>query len=171
MRFSARHIRNLKSDQSGAVAVEFGIWVVAFFLAVSVAMDFGMYYLERGKMNEAVSGAAVASFTDADNVNFTLLPGYVRNLADNQAMTVTTSCNGTTGSCTNLNRSCACIKNDGGYVATTCGNMCTGTDVTAGSTAGYYLSINASQSFSPMILPRSLLADSTIQQHATVRLQ
>ena len=161
----------LRRDEGGAAAIEFALWSTAFFFAIMAAMDFGMYYLERGKMNEAVGAAAVASFSDADNVDFGQLPAYVRSLADNQSIVVSTACNGSAGSCTNLNRSCSCLKSDGTYVATTCGNMCTGAGVTAGSTAGYYLTIDASQGFTPIILPKGILANSTIAQHATIRLQ
>lgn len=166
-----RRLARLRCNDDGVAAIEFALWSTAFFFMVMAAMDFGSFYLQRGNMNEAVGAAAVASFNDADNVNFANLPGYVRGLTGEQTTTVITACNGTAGSCTNLNRSCACLKNDGTYVTATCGNLCVGTGMTAGSTAGYYLTINASRAYSPMILPQSALAGSTVAQHATVRLQ
>ena len=161
----------LRRDENGVAAVEFSLWSVGFFLIVMVAIDFGMFFIERGKINEAVAATAVAAFEDADNVNFNVLPSYVRSLADNQTVAVTTSCNGVAGSCTNLNRACACLKNDGTYVDDACGNICVGTGMTAGSTAGYYLTIEASQGFTPLVLPNGILSNKSLSQKATVRLQ
>lgn len=162
---------SLRRDETGVASVEFGLWSIGFFMILMVAIDFGLFFIERGKVNEAVAAAAVASFEEADNVNFTILPTYVRSIADNQSIAVTASCNGVAGSCTNLNRACACLKTDGSYVAQTCGDVCTGTDMTAGSTAGYYLTITANQGFEPVVLPNGLLSDSGMTQFATVRLQ
>ena len=53
------------------------------------------------------------SFQQRENVSFGGLEAYVRNLADSQTVTVTTSCNGTANSCTNLNRTCACLQTNG----------------------------------------------------------
>jgi len=161
----------LARDERGVAAIEFAILTSLFFFVICVAMDFGALYLERSKMNEAVSGAAVNAFTSADNVSFTALPGYVRALADDSALSVTTACNGVAGACTNLSRSCACLKNNGSFTAATCGNSCTGSGVTTSSTAGYYLTVAATQTFHPIIVPRSLLENAQITQQATVRLQ
>lgn len=157
-------------DELGAAAIEFALLTSLFFLVILVALDFGSFYLERSKMNEAVSGAAVNAFASAENVDFSALPGYVRALANNPSLAVTTACNGTSGTCTNLSRSCACLRTNGTYAAASCGSACTGT-VTASSTAGYYLTVGASQTFEPLILPRGLLGNARISQQATVRLQ
>lgn len=164
-------LSTMQRDENGVATVEFALWVTGFFVIVMVALDFGMFFIERGKVNEAIAASAVASFEEADNVNFAVLPDYVRSIADNQAITVTTSCNGVANSCTNLNRSCGCLKTDGSYVATTCGNVCSGANVTAGSTSGYYLTIEATQGFTPVVLPSGLLSNMSTSQQATVRLQ
>jgi Flp pilus assembly protein TadG len=161
----------LRRDENGVATVEFALWVTGFFVIIMVAMDFGMLFIERGKVNEAVAASAVASFEEADNVNFAVLPSYVRSIANNPAINVSTSCNGVANSCTNLNRTCACLKTDGSYVATACGNICTGSDMTGGSTSGYYLTIEATQAFTPVVLPSGLLSDMSLSQQATVRLQ
>lgn len=163
--------RALGGDESGVVAIEFALLTTLFFLVVCVALDFGAFYLERSKIGGAVSGAAVAAFDNADSVDFAVLPSHVRALANDPDLTVTTACNGATSSCSNTTRNCACIKNDGGFAATSCGAICTGAGVTAGSRAGYYLTISATRQFSPVIVPRSLLEGAAITQVATVRLQ
>lgn len=157
--------------EAGVVAVEFALLSSLFFLALCIAMDFGQLYLERSKMNEAIAGAAVSAFSTAATADYASMQGYVRALANNQALNVTTACNGTVGSCTNQNRTCSCLRTDGTFAAHACGTSCTGGSVTAGSTAGYYLTVSATQTFQPLIVPNSLLGDTQIVQHATVRLQ
>ena len=166
-----RFLQSFRHDQRGVAAVEFALWTTSFFFVVMIAIDFGAYYMQRTKLNTAVGAAAVAAFNDADNVNFTDMPGYVRSLSGDQAATVGLSCNGAAASCTNLNRTCSCLKNDGTYVSAACGSSCTGSGMTAGSTAGYYLTINASRPFEAMIIPQSVLDGATVAQRATVRLQ
>lgn len=165
-----RH-RALAADEHGIAAIEFALLSSLFFLAISVAMDFGSLYLERSKMNEAVAGAAVSAFSTASTVDYASLPGYVRALADDSSLSVTVACNGTAGSCTNTIRSCSCLRTNGTYsAATACGSACTGS-VSAGSTAGYYLTVSATQTFQPLFVPGSVLGDTQIVQQATVRLQ
>ena len=161
-------LSRLHRDESGAALVEFSLWTVLFFFAAMAGLDFGSYYLQRGAADEGVSAAAVSAFAKRDNVNFTDLPAYVRSLSDDPALTVTTSCNG--GTCTNLSRICACLNGTGGYVAAAaCGDPCTG--MTAGSTAGYYLTISASKPYEPLMLPSAAIGSEQIRLIATVRLQ
>lgn len=163
--------RRLKADQRGAATVEFSLWTVLFFLVALSGLDFGAYYLQRSAADEAVSAAAVSAFTKRTNVGFSDIPAYVKALSDDTALTVTTSCNGVAGSCTNLNRSCSCLKGDGTYVATTCGASCGGTGMTSGSTSGYYLTVLATKPYQSMILPSGSVVPATVRQSATVRLQ
>lgn len=164
-------LRALRGNERGAAAVEFALWSALFFLVVGVALDFGAYYLARGKMNEALSGAAISAFSTAEQVDFAELPAYVRALTGDESLSVSTACNGTVGSCTNESRTCACLKADGSYVAAECDSVCTKPGVTKDSTAGYYLTIEARQSFRPFIVPGGVLGDAAIVQQATVRLQ
>ena len=162
-------LSRLHRDESGAALVEFSLWTVLFFFAAMAGLDFGSYYLQRGAADEGVSAAAVSAFAKRDNVNFADLPAYVRSLSDDPALTVTTSCNGVAGSCTNLSRTCACLNGTGGYVAAACGASCSG--MTAGSTAGYYLTIRASKPYEPLMIPTNGITGEQISLVATVRLQ
>ncbi|WEK46772.1 MAG: TadE/TadG family type IV pilus assembly protein [Candidatus Andeanibacterium colombiense] len=164
-------LRRLRADQSGLAAVEFSLWSVLFFLVALSGMDFAQFYFQRSAADEAVSAAAVSAFSTRTNVNFTDMQPYVRALAGDTGLTVTTSCNGTSGSCTNLNRTCSCLKSNGTYVAAACGSTCTGSGVTTGSTAGYYLTISATRPYQPMILPAGMVMPTRVAQKATVRLQ
>lgn len=164
-------ISRLRKDQSGVAAVEFALWTTGFFFAVMVAIDFGSYFMYRGKLSTAVGAAAVSAFNTADNVGFTSMEGYVQSLSGYEDATVTLSCNGAIGSCTNFSRTCACLSSVGTYASATCGNSCTGTGVTAGSTAGYYFTITATRPYVPLVIPNSALNGTTMSQMATVRLQ
>ncbi len=166
-----RLLRKLRRDQRGTAVTEFALWTTALFLVVMSAMDFAGFYMQRGQINEAVSAAAVQTFQARDNVNFQSTSGYIRNLAENQNLSVAMSCNGVANSCTNLNRTCACLKTDGTYVARTCGSVCTGAGITNGSTAGYYLTIAADQPYEPVLLPSGVMGNSDVAQSVTVRLQ
>lgn len=160
----------LRSDQRGAVAVEFALWTTLFFMVVMVALDFGFFYLQRAKMNEAVSAAALSSFSQADTVSYSSLPDYVRALSGEAEMSVAISCNGGANNCTNTNRTCACLSTNGSYVAASCGNSCS-QQSGSGAKAGYYLTISAEQSFEPVLVPGGSVLPTRLAQQATVRLQ
>lgn len=166
-----RFFRRLSGDQRGAAAIELGIMTSGFFLLAMGAFDFGGAYMQRGQINEAVSAAAVKSFESRDNVGFSDLQSYVRNLSDNQSLNVSLSCNGVANSCTNFNRTCSCLKTDGSFVSAACDNTCSGADLTPGSTAGYYLTIKGEQPYQTVLLPKAVLSSSMVSQSVTIRLQ
>lgn len=167
----------LRGDQSGSVMSEFAIWTAMLFIVIMTALDFAGYYSARGAINEAVSATALQAFqqrdkTDASSNQFyNEVPAYVRNLADDQSLAVELSCNGVANSCTNTNRTCACLTSEAKYVATACSAECKGTGMTANSVAGYYLTIKASRNYDPLLLPRGVLAGTALDQTTTVRLQ
>ncbi|GFM30748.1 TadE/TadG family type IV pilus assembly protein [Novosphingobium sp. PY1] len=164
-------LRKIRRAEGGVATVEFGIWVTTFFLVIMGVLDFASFYMERSQVNEALSAAATKSFADRENVDFGALPVYVRNFAEMPTLSVSASCNGVAGSCTNLNRTCACLKTDGTYSAGTCGSTCSGSGMTSGSTAGYYVTLSADHRFSPILLPGGLLKGTSTGQSVTVRVQ
>ena len=164
-------LAKLRSDKSGVAAVEFALWTTFLFSVVMAALDFGGFYIQRGQIDEAVSAGALQSFDKRDNANFSGMEDYVRSLAEDQSLAVTVSCNGSANSCTNLNRTCACLRSNGTFAAQSCGSTCTGSNVTTGSTSGYYLTVEAEKSYKPMLLPKGLLNGAKISQSVTVRLQ
>ncbi|MEO6093681.1 MAG: TadE family protein [Novosphingobium sp.] len=161
----------LRNCGRGSASVEFALWTALFFAVVMVALDFGLYHLQAERADQAVGAAAVQTFQQASNAGFASIPAYVRAYAADSALGVTTSCNGTAGACTNVNRTCACLTSNGAFVALSCGSSCSGTGMTAGSTAGYYLTITASRNFAAIVVPRGLLNNAIISRSATVRLQ
>lgn len=164
-------VKRLGRDDQGAVVVEFAFWVVGFFFVAMIAIDFGFYFVQRSKLNMAVGSVSVAAFNTPDAVDFTNLPTAVRSLGGLSTIAVTVRCNGVANACTNVNRTCACLKQDGTYVAAACGASCTGTGVTTGSTAGYYMAVKAAMNDRPMVIPTTMLNSRAMDQQATVRLQ
>ena len=150
-----RLLRQLAADREGVAVAEFALWTTLLFVVVLAGLDFGGYFHQRGKINEAVSAAAMQSFQQRDNVNFGNLQGYVRNLADSQTVTVANTCNG--GSCTNLNRQCACLQSNGTFQAKSCGTACS-SGATAGTTAGIL-----SQNSGERSVPRSAAAQGCLR--------
>lgn len=165
-------IYRLRGDCAGVVMTEFAVWTSGLLLALMVGLDFGGYYIARGSINEGISAAAVKAFDGRDEVDFDAIPAYVRNMADNQVLDVTVSCNGVSGACTNNeNRTCACLRNDATYAEATCGEICTGSNVTENSVAGYYLTIRAAQTYSPVLVPQGMLSGTQMSQATTIRLE
>ncbi|PEQ10769.1 hypothetical protein B2G71_20595 [Novosphingobium sp. PC22D] len=164
-------MRRLRRDSRGVAVTEFAVWTTAMFFAIMTAMDFAGFYLQRGQINEALSAAAITAFKERDNVPFDDVSATVRNLAENPNLAVTLSCNGVANECENASRSCGCLSSTGTYTAKECGQTCTGTGMTAGSTAGYYLTINARQDYTPVLVPFSVLGDKAVEQSVTVRLE
>lgn len=161
----------LRRDEGGSVITEFAIWTSALFIVIMTALDFGGYYIARSSINEAISAAAVQAFQKREDAPFATLPAYVRNLADDQSLTVELTCNGSETPCTNdADRRCACLKTDATYVGQSCGSAC-GSGMTEASVAGYYLTIKASRPYQPLLVPQGMLSDKALDQSTTVRLQ
>lgn len=158
-------MRNALADESGAVAVEFALWSALLFVVISFGLDFGLYYIQRSKVDEALSATAISAFNARLNVPYGELPTYMRTLSENEALEIGLSCNGTANACTNTSRECACLGADGSYHAQACASACSG----MATTAGYYLTIRSTSRFSPVFAPRSMTGD--ISRQTTVRLQ
>lgn len=168
---SKRRRRQLQHDTSGAATVEFALLTLFFFVFSLLGLDVASYCVQRSEMAAAVSAASVSAFANRSAVPFQTLPVYVQNAARlPTAPQVSIGCNGVAGSCTNTNRSCACLSRTGSYVGAACGGSCPA-GATANSTAGYYLQITAASQYRAMVLPRGMLNGTPIVQTVTIRLQ
>lgn len=152
-------------DESGAIAVEFALWTALLFFLVSAALDFGIFHLQRGRIDDALAAGAVHAFAQRDTVGFDRLPATIRALAEDDALTVAISCNGGAAPCTNFQRSCSCLAADGQHVAATCSTVCAD-----GASAGYYLTIDARSAFRPVLVPGRVLGGDEIRRAVTLRL-
>ncbi|WP_239805392.1 TadE/TadG family type IV pilus assembly protein [Croceicoccus hydrothermalis] len=160
-------IRSLREDEAGAVAVEFALWSMLFFMVVASALDIGSFFMKRSKLDEALSASAIVAFDNRENVRFDQLPAYVRALSDDAATRVTLSCNGAANGCTNMDRSCACISADGGYVTYTCKAACPNN----GARAGYYMTLEATAPIEALIVPQRAFGGETVTRATTLRLE
>ena len=167
-----RFLRSLRQNTSGVAAVEFALLTTSLFFGFLAVLDFGYFLVGEQKLGQAVSAAALSSFQNKNAVTFSSIPTYVQQAADAPAsVTVTTSCNGVAGACTNTSRTCACINSSGVYSAATCAATCSGTGMSANQLAGYYLTINASYNFPALIAPKSMLKNANVSRAITIRLQ
>lgn len=157
-------------DRRGVAATEFALLSSLFLVFTLVSLDMGTFLMKRSQLSNALDSAALASFAQRTNVNFTGLPTFVTQASRMSGTTVTVGCNGGTGNCVNTNRTCACLTKTATFVAATCGATCTGA-VTANSVAGYYMTISASASHTPVIMPGRLFDTLPTSQKITVRLQ
>lgn len=167
-------LRRLRRDTKAAATVEFAVISVFFFLVVMGGMDIAMFYIQQSKLGGAVSGGTASAFQNRATVDYSGLQTYIRQASRAPAGTtvsVTTTCNGN-ATCTNTSRTCACLSQTGTYVnAASCTAACTGTGMTSSSTAGYYLTINASYTYRPILLPQGFMTGKSIQRTSTIRLQ
>jgi len=170
-----RLIRTLIRETRGAATVEFAFLTVFFFGVVMAALDVGMYFIQQSRLTEAVSSASISAFASRNAVTFTNIPTIVSSGAgapSGTTVSVSTVCNGTPATaCTNSNRTCACLSQTGTYTTATCGATCTGNGMSSGATAGYYMTINASYTYRPVVLPHGLLTGKTVSRSLTERLQ
>ncbi|QQN74173.1 TadE/TadG family type IV pilus assembly protein [Croceicoccus sp. YJ47] len=160
-------IRSLRDDETGAVAVEFALWSMLFFMVVASALDIGSFFMKRSRLDEALSASAIVAFDNRENVRFDQLPAYVRALSDDTATSVILSCNGVVDACTNMDRSCACISADGGYSAYTCKATCPDN----GARAGYYMTVEATTPIEALIIPQRAFGGDTVTRATTLRLE
>ena len=160
-------LKRFRKDESGVAAVEFALWSVGLFMLIAAGLDFGLYYITRSHVDESLSATAISAFDARDNVAFTTLPAYARAMADDNALAVSVSCNGTAGSCTNLSRSCACLNADRSFTAQSCGTVCSA----SGTSAGYYLTLDANANYSSVVVPSRLVGNGQISRSITLRLE
>lgn len=171
-----RFLLRLRASEKGAATVEFAVMTVAFFVVVMGGMDIAMYFTQQTRLSEAISAASTSAFQNRASVNFAGLQTYVQQAARPPAGTtvsVAAVCNGAAGTaCTNASRTCACLSQSGTYTtAASCTATCSGTGMSANTTAGYYLTINATYTYRPVLLPDGVMAGKTVKRTITTRLQ
>ena len=163
-------LARIRRDNRGAAAVEFALWSALFFVVALAGLDLADVYFKQSQIGSAVSAASIQAFAQRDSVDFAAIPDYVRSVAELSDLTVTVACNGIVASCTNTARTCACLNQSGAFTAVACAQACTGSGMTSGVNAGYYLTITASRAVTPLLLSSSLTGRQ-ISQTVTVRLQ
>jgi Flp pilus assembly protein TadG len=159
--------------QSGVATVEFALWASLIFATMLPCLDFALYLIADSRLSAAVGQATILGYDQRNGtVNTTQLAQYVsaQSGLPSSAVTVTIACNGGAQSCTTApaSRVCACASTTIPVTYTTaasCGSTCA-----SGATSGFYLTVNASYTFTS-IVPDGWLNGSAITSATTTRLQ
>lgn len=166
--------RAFRRDTGGSAAVEFAIWIVFVFGALSVSIDFAFYLAHTGRLAAASEQTAIVAYNKRESgpVDSASLAQFLNAAArtPGPAVRTTVTCNGTAGACgaTPNARQCVCVSGlKPTYAASAnCGDPCA-----SGATSGYYVSISSEYDFQPIVSPHPLLNGKVIRQSVTVRLQ
>lgn len=162
-----RHLLSLAYERRGAASIEFALLSVMFFFVMTAALDLGMWYQQRLRLDSAVEQGGMIAFNTRSSVDASAIATYVGAAAKLAAgPMVTITCNG--GTCVNTGRVCACINGSGPtYITAACNASCAD-----GSLAGYYMKINAVATAKPIIVPAAMLGGNMVQtRSAVVRLE
>jgi Flp pilus assembly protein TadG len=154
------------TNARGTATIEFALAFLFIFATLIVALDFGANARERLKLGHAVEQGAVLAFnqqtgSDTSGINKFI----VAAAATKNAPTVTITCNGTAACGTGQ---CSCIDGGGNLViAAACNSPCAGSSAISGN----YMTIRATATYTPTIVPDKWLNGSVMASTAVVRLQ
>ncbi|RVT94444.1 TadE/TadG family type IV pilus assembly protein [Sphingomonas crocodyli] len=161
-------LARLRRDQRGVATIEFGLISVLFFAVISGALDIGIWYQHRLRLDSAVEQGGVAAFNQRSAVDANAIGTFVAAASQlSTAPTVTVTCNGAT--CVNSGRTSKCLGGTSGDPTFTnpVASLCLD-----GSLPGYYMVIKAVASSSSVVVPIARFGGSMTQtSRAIVRLQ
>ena len=147
---------SLMRAKAGTAAVEFGL-TAPLLLGLLVPMaDLGIAFSEQLQVQQAAqAGAQYASYQPWNSNSSTAIANAVTSATTLAGLTATPA----------PSHSCGC-PNGTAIAAATCGSTCSD-----GTTAGYYVVVNAQLAYTP-VLPYSLLGSSvTLAAQSTIRVQ
>jgi Flp pilus assembly protein TadG len=160
--------RLLQRDDRGTATIEFALLSVLFFVALSAALDIGIWYQQRLRIDAAVDQGAMIAFGSRTNVDQAAIGTFVAAAAKlSTAPAVVVGCNGGTSNCVNSSRSCACLSGSTPtFTAAACNASCAD-----GSLAGYYMTIEATATSQTVVVPTAALGSMTQKRRAVIRLE
>jgi len=162
-------MRGFRADQRGVATIEFALLSVMFFGVMSGALDIGIWYQQRLRLDSALEQGAMIAFNSRTTVDAAAIKTFVASAAQlSAAPTVTVGCNGgvTTASCVNSGRSYACVSGIGTaaiFTGATQNAKCAD-----GSLAGYYMTIKAVATSNTVVVPAAMLGGAMTQTRAAV---
>jgi Flp pilus assembly protein TadG len=151
----------------GVAAVEFGLILPVFVTLLIGCLDFGLAYLADAQLAAAVSAGAQYAFTQGQTESGSTLTSDVSSFVTAvsqvslSALTVTNN-NGLSAT------SCYCVT---GATPTYTGPVSCGSTCTDGSTAGKFVAISASFTYTPIFPADKVFFSTAKTQTITVRLQ
>jgi Flp pilus assembly protein TadG len=159
LRPSLTRIGALARDRRGVSAVEFGLAAPVFLAALSPLIDLGLAFSQQIRVNQAVE--AGAAYAAVNQYNSGTWATNVQNAITN-ATTLTVSPNVGSETCGCPNATNTAISNVG---TPPCGQTCTD-----GTTAGYYVTISATATYTS-VMPYPIINNPTLSSQAVVRIQ
>lgn len=160
--------QRLRSNERGTATIEFALLSVLFFVALSAALDIGLWYQQRLRIDTAVDQGAMIAFGSRTNVDQAAIGTFVAAAAKlSTAPTVVIGCNGGTSNCVNSSRTCACLSGSTPTFTTAACN----TSCSDGSLAGYYMTIEATATSQTVVVPATMLGSMTQKRRAVIRLE
>jgi Flp pilus assembly protein TadG len=158
----------LIADRRGTATIEFALLSVFFFITLTAALDIGLWYQQRLRLDSAVEQGAMIAFGSRMNVDQSAVGTFVGATAKLKSTpTVTVGCNGGTSNCVNTGRTCACVTGSTPTFTTAACNSTCGD----GSLAGYYMTIDVSATSQTILVSSSVLGGITQKRRAVVRLE
>ena len=168
-----RFLSLLRNDRSGMATVEFALLSVMFFGVMMAALDLGMWYQQRLRLDSAVEQGTMIAFNQRGTLDSAAAAaigtfvGSAAKLSTNP--TVVVGCNGGTNNCSASNRLSYCVSGSPPNVVYTqtassvCGDN---------SLPGYYMTISVTATSNTVIVPAAMLGGAMVQtRRAVIRLQ
>jgi Flp pilus assembly protein TadG len=159
LRPSLTWIGALARDRRGVSAVEFGLAAPVFLAALSPLIDLGLAFSQQIRVNQAVE--AGAQYAAVNQYNSGTWATNVQNAITNAT---TLSVSPTVGS-----ETCGCPNATNTAISNVGSPPCTQA-CTDGTTAGYYVTISATATYTS-VMPYPIINNPTLSSQAVVRIQ
>jgi Flp pilus assembly protein TadG len=161
LRPSLAWIGALARDRRGVSAVEFGLAAPVFLAALSPVIDLGLAFSQQIRVNQAVEAGAAYAAVNPYNSGTSWSSGVSSAITNATTLTVSPTVGSQTCGCPNATNTA--ISNVG---TPPCGQTCT----TDGTTAGYYITISATATYTS-VMPYPIINNPTLSSQAVVRIQ
>ena len=150
----------LARDRRGVSAVEFGLAAPVFLAALSPLIDLGLAFSQQIRVNQAVEAGAAYAAVNPYNSGTSWSSGVSSAITNATTLTVNPVVGSQTCGCPNATNTA--ISNVG---TPPCGQTCTD-----GTTAGYYITISATATYTS-VMPYPIINNPTLSSQAVVRIQ
>jgi Flp pilus assembly protein TadG len=166
MRRAPSVLKRLPRDTSGLAAIELAIIAPVLFLCTLCVADLGRYALDKTWVTDAASAGADYAVAHANDSNYS--PTYPMGSAFSAAI-ATAATSATPAANISVSSYYGCATSSG-VTASTQGATCP-SGTSTGGTAGEYVSVTATMSFTALFSAAGIPYPSTIKKTAVVRIQ
>ncbi len=156
-----------RSGTAGVATLEFGLMLPAFIELFLGVVDFSNAYHQQLQLSSTLAASAEYAFTQGQTDSGSTLETEVTSFASTVtgvSLTTITASYNNGGSATN----CYCVTaSPATYTQATCGSTCSGNN----GTAGKFITITGSITYTALFTPNRVFFGSPMSQSVTVRLQ